>query len=216
MTDIRDRWATAVLKSELGNELKVTCWGIREYANGKGRATVGIEALARDIGVHRRTIIRRLNKIVAAHYLERLPGEGIQGPGGKTTLTLLRIPEKSGDTQGATTSTRSSSDSHDDTTLNDKACHESRQGVTPGGSSGDTLGVTRTILNHIEPGPAAALAPDGARLAPKDEDPIRERNRHIMARLRAGEQRFRLIAGFGVTEQELDALEAAMRETQSA
>lgn len=216
MTDIRDQWATAVLKSDLGDELKVTCWAIREYANREGRATMGIKALARDIGVHRRTIHRRLNKIVAARYLKRLPGEGMQGPGGTTTLTLLRFPEKSGDTQGATTSTRSSSDSYGVTTLKDKVCHEGCQVVTQDGSSGDTLGVTRTILNHIEPGAAAAPAPDGARLASKNEDPIRERNRRIVAKLRAGEQRFRLIAGFGVTEQELDALEAAMRETQSA
>ncbi len=214
MTDIRDRWAAAVLKSDLGNELKVTTWGIREYANREGYATMSVQGLARKTGVVPRTIYRHFDKLVDGGYIERLRNCGTRGPGGMTALTLLRIPQESSDTQGVTTFAHSSGDSHGDTTLNDKACHESRQGVTPGGSSGDTLGVTRTILNHIEPGRAAALAPDGARLAPKDEDPIRERNRHIMARLRAGEQRFRLIAGFGITEEELDALEAAMRETQ--
>ena len=216
MMDIRDRWAAAVLKSDLGNELKVTCWAIREYANREGRATMGVQALARKVGRVRRTIQRHLDRLVDAGYLERLPNRGMRGPGGTTALTLLRIPSKGGDRQDVTTSDRSSGDSYRVTTWNDKACHKSHQGVTPRAPSGDTLGVTRTNKNHIEPGVATAPAPDGARLAPKDENPIRERDRRIVAKLRAGEQRFRLIAGFGVTEQELDALEAKMRETQCA
>ena len=214
MTDIRDQWARAVIKSDLKDELKVTCWAIREYANRTGTASMGVKALARNIGVHQRTIQRRLNKIVAAGFLERIPGRGVRGPGGTTTLTRLRLPERSNDTQGVITSTPQSNDSQYVSTLPNKVCHKGSQGVAQGGPSGGAPNAALTKKNQLEPVSAAAPAPDGALGAPDNDALDNERNRKIVAMLKAGEPRFRIETGYDLMEGELEALEAAIKDSQ--
>jgi hypothetical protein len=154
---LRDRWARAVLASDLPDELIRTAWAIREYANDRGEATMGIASLARDTGRNRRTVQRHLDRLVGAGYLERHAGRGTAGRGGTTALSVLRVPAaQSGDSMDVTTSRLA---------LNGKGCHAAPEVVTRGAESSDTQGVARTLLNPTEPG-AGARATEGAHAAP--------------------------------------------------
>jgi len=91
--ELRDRWARAVLADpELGDHVTRTAWALREYLNRAGECSVSLGRLESDTGKDRRTVCRHVAELVDRGYLERLPGQGVQGRGGRTTLTRVRIP----------------------------------------------------------------------------------------------------------------------------
>lgn len=93
MADIRDRWASSVLRDKrISDGCARTAWAIREYANRAGRCTVGLTALARDTDRAKRTIERHMIALSQLGYLTRTLGAGQTTQGGTTSLTELRIP----------------------------------------------------------------------------------------------------------------------------
>lgn len=200
---LRDRWAKAMLASDLPDELIRTGWAIREYANSQGCATMGIAALARDTGRSRRTIQRHLEKLVDSGHLKRHAGLGSSGRGGTTALTVLCIPgTASSDSIRDTTSSRLSKG---------KGCHDGAEVVTRRSRSGDAQDVAQTLLNPIEPR-AGARASQAARAA--RDDPTLECLAHIRSLIVQGYERTYISEKFGVTAAELEEIEASMKGAQ--
>ena len=95
MSDLRDKWARAVLRDQtISNGCARTAWAIREYANKNGQCTMGIARLAADTGFDSRTVERHIVKLVGCRYLKRTPGAGVTTRGGTTCLTELKCPAK--------------------------------------------------------------------------------------------------------------------------
>lgn len=91
--DARDRWRLEVAADRrLGPGALRVALALLNFANRDGLTTVGTARLCAELGRHRRNIERGLAQLVRADYLEREPGGGVLGNGGRTCATRLKVP----------------------------------------------------------------------------------------------------------------------------
>jgi helix-turn-helix protein len=148
--DVRDDWRRQIAADpELGRRALRVALVLLNFARGDGRTTVGVGRLATELGADRRTVQRGLAALTRAGHLNRLPGSGTAGRGGKTAATWLALREVA-----ATTAA---------TVRKDTATVDQRGGH--GGSEVAATAAAQTILT-LEPCDARAPAAQGERAAP--------------------------------------------------
>jgi len=169
VSDVRAEWESAVLMSILPDPLKVACWALRKFANKHGECFPSASTLAATYGVARSTVFRHLKRLDEQGWIEREPGGGAVGLGGRTTLYKLTFPESSRNHSG-TTSTSESSRSHGDTAPRPevvadraKVVANRTEVVADGAESSRTQSDPRTTRTNNRTNNRTS-APDGARV----------------------------------------------------